>query len=103
MLRRSLGADPDRLDDIGPALRVALDQGSKLRGRGMGRRDTQRREARREFGRFEYGFEVLAQACSDLRRQPGRSEHAPPMLNDEIDAALLEGRNIRLRCQPLLA
>ena len=39
MLRRSLGADPDRLDDIGPALRVALDQGSKLRGRGMGCRD----------------------------------------------------------------
>ena len=32
MRRPSRDADPDRLDDIGPARRVALDQGSELRG-----------------------------------------------------------------------
>src|SRR5215471_14956784 len=99
----SRDADPDRLDDLGPPRRVALDQGSELRRRGMGRRDAQRRKARRKLVRVENGFQVRRQARGDLRRKAGGSEHAPPMLDDEIDAAFPERRNTRARRQPRFA
>ena len=57
----------------------------------MGYRDAQRREARRELVRCENGFEVPRQASGDLRRQAGGSEHAPPMLDDEISLSLKVG------------
>ena len=48
-------------------------------------------------GESRMALRSSAQACGDLRRQAGRSEHAPPMLDDEIDAAFPERRNTRLR------
>src|SRR5262249_48252854 len=68
MRRPSRDADPDRLDDFGPAGRVGLDQRLELRGGGMGRRDAQRLKARRKLVRVENGFEVAPQACGNLRR-----------------------------------
>jgi hypothetical protein len=68
MRRASRDADSHRLDDVGPACRVALDQGSELRGCGIGPCDAQRLKARRELVRLENGFDVLRQACGDLRR-----------------------------------
>src|SRR5262249_52588107 len=54
MRPRSRDADPDRLDDISPASRIALDQAAELLG--YGDRDPERLEARCEFLRLENGF-----------------------------------------------